>query len=726
MLTAIIIITSITQILVSSFVFLRGRKNLSYFLFFLIGITTLGWALLNYLAIVYLKSPHIIYFVRVILLFVVLQNAFFYLFARTFPETNWKHSKKWLSLYGLFTLSTAALTLSPLVFTAVDTKDGLPVTQAAPAILVFIAHASISIGLAFKALIKKVRKATGVQRNQLQILLIASILTWVIVPITNFAITPLLKTTIFIVVSPLYTLAFASLIAYAIAAQKLFDIRTAVARSVAYLSSLGFIGLIYGLFIFGLSSIVTFNDLNDYIQRGVYIGFALLTAILFQPVREYFARVTNKIFYQDAYDTQAFLNELNGVFVSTIELKVLLKQSLAIIEKNIKPEFCSFAINKTSSTDASFVGTNWVIREQEVENIQKVLKGLRQKIIIADDLTSEQDQLKVMLSYNNIAALIRLAPSVGGAQEVGYLFLGYKKSGNSYNRQDIQNLEIIAKELVVAIQNALRFEEIENFNITLQQKVNEATKELRRSNEKLRILDQTKDEFISMASHQLRTPLTSVKGYVSMVLEGDAGKLSPMQRKLLDQAFLSSQRMVYLIADLLNVSRLRTGKFLIEPKPTNLADIVQGEISQLLETAKARNIELTYEQSENIPLLMLDETKMRQVVMNFVDNAIYYTPAGGHITVKVVDKPESIEFTVKDDGIGVPKSEQHHLFDKFYRANNARKARPDGTGLGLFMAKKVIVAQGGAIIFKSQEGKGSTFGFTLAKAALQVKTHPSQ
>ena len=231
-------------------------------------------------------------------------------------------------------------------------------------------------------------------------------------------------------------------------------------------------------------------------------------------------------------------------------------------------------------------------------------------------------------------------------------------------------------------------------------------------------MDQTKDDFISMASHQLRTPLTSVKGYVSMVLDGDAGQINDLQRKLLNQSYISSQRMVYLISDLLNVSRLRTGKFLIEAIPSNLAKVIKDEIEQLQETAKGRNLELTYEMPKQFPTLMLDETKIRQVIMNFIDNAIYYTPSGGHINVKLTDTKERVSFTVTDDGIGVPKQEQPHLFGKFYRAHNARRARPDGTGLGLFMAKKVIVAQGGAILFKSQENRGSVFGFTFTKAHL--------
>jgi signal transduction histidine kinase len=110
--------------------------------------------------------------------------------------------------------------------------------------------------------------------------------------------------------------------------------------------------------------------------------------------------------------------------------------------------------------------------------------------------------------------------------------------------------------------------------------------------------------------------------------------------------------------------------------------------------------------------------------MNFMDNAIYYTPKGGTIDIALQATDKEIIYTVTDTGLGVPKPEQHKLFSKFYRAGNARKMRPDGTGLGLFMAKKVIVAQGGAIIFKSEEGKGSTFGFSFPRHAVELKGHP--
>ncbi|HVV25730.1 MAG TPA: GAF domain-containing sensor histidine kinase [Candidatus Saccharimonadales bacterium] len=351
------------------------------------------------------------------------------------------------------------------------------------------------------------------------------------------------------------------------------------------------------------------------------------------------------------------------------------------------------------------------------------MRKAHHKLIVTDEL-SGNDGLQSFLQNHDIAIVVKLA-STPQQEGVGYLILGSKKSGNTYSTQDIRVIEIIANELVIAVQNALRFEEIEHFNLTLQQRVDEATKKLRHANQKLRELDETKDDFISMASHQLRTPLTSVKGYISMLMEGDAGKINHMQREMLGQAFFSSQRMVYLIADLLNVSRLKTGKFVIEPTPVDLSVVVEEELAQLEETAAAHDLKLTYDKPKHFPQLMLDEVKTRQVIMNFVDNAIYYTPSGGHIDVQLTEKSGLVELRVTDDGIGVPKSEQPHLFTKFYRAGNARKARPDGTGLGLFMAKKVVVAQGGSIIFESKEGSGSTFGFMFTHAKLAAPDKPA-
>jgi signal transduction histidine kinase len=280
---------------------------------------------------------------------------------------------------------------------------------------------------------------------------------------------------------------------------------------------------------------------------------------------------------------------------------------------------------------------------------------------------------------------------------------------------DIELIERLAEPTGIAIDNRLLYEENQ-----------EIVYELKQTNHRLKEIDATKDEFISMASHQLRTPLTSMKGYVSMVLDGEFGEVNPQQKAMLQQAFDSSQRMVYLISDLLNVSRLRTGKFNITRSETNLPDIIESELKQLMASAASRKVRFYYYKPKDFPVLWLDETKTRQVIMNFLDNSLYYTPAGGRVDVELNYNKNVVRFTVKDSGLGVSKKDQPYLFTKFYRAQNARKVRPDGTGLGLYMSKKIILAQNGTLIFDSQEGHGSTFGFEFPRNSLLEKPLDSQ
>ena len=520
------------------------------------------------------------------------------------------------------------------------------------------------------------------------------------------------------------------LFSYSIIRHRLFDIRLIVARSLAYLLLLASLAGLFVVTIFAATSIFFQNkNLDDTSVRLTFAIIAIILAFALQPLKGFFDRITNKIFYRDAYDSQELLNELNKSLIATIDLKVLLEKSAKIISDTLKVEHISFAVHGAQTVDSlqqaglRFVGGSETYFDKELlKSVVASAAHNRQKVLVADELEQDNHHLRELLQKANTAVFVKLeGKTVGRNQRPGYILLGSKRSGGLYSPQDVRVLEIIADELVIATQNALRFEEISQFNITLRQKVEEATKELRHVNSRLRELDKTKDEFISMASHQLRTPLTTVKGYLSMLLEGDIGSVKKEQKEILQNAFDGSNRMVYLIADLLNVSRLQSGKFVIDNKPTDLAEVVQGEVEQLRAQALTRQVELNYKRPEHFPALALDETKIRQVIMNFLDNALYYTPKGGKVDVVLTATDSTVSYTVTDTGLGVPKEVQHHLFTKFYRADNAKKMRPDGTGLGLFMAKKVVVAQGGAIIFKSTEGKGSTFGFSFPRRSMEIK-----
>jgi len=390
----------------------------------------------------------------------------------------------------------------------------------------------------------------------------------------------------------------------------------------------------------------------------------------------------------------------------------LLRNSANQIAETIKIEQAFFVILREEGKSIS-AGTSrhGHLPTFDIDILNDYVKNNEGKILDKETLfnvDSRETFRRLMVSHK----IELILPLVISGKLIGYLCLGDKKSGR-FTSRDINVLKTASDELSIAIQNALAVQEIRDLNDTLQQRVANATKELRASNAILRHLDKTKDEFVRMASHQLRTPLTSVKGYISMVLEGDAGKISDPQRHLLDEAFMSSERMVRLINDFLNVSRLQTGKFVIDKRSVDLSKIIKQEIDSLKPNAKVRDMKFAYDSPRSFPIIDIDEDKIRQVVMNFADNAIFYSHEDTtiHISLRII-KDEAV-FTVKDTGIGVPVNEQEQLFTKFYRASNARKQRPDGTGVGLFLAKKVIDAHGGKIIFESTEGKGSTFGFRL-------------
>jgi signal transduction histidine kinase len=308
------------------------------------------------------------------------------------------------------------------------------------------------------------------------------------------------------------------------------------------------------------------------------------------------------------------------------------------------------------------------------------------------------------------AACFHIAPLVARDELIGMMVIGSPIAASQLSDFQKNLLSQLKGAVAIAMDSTLLYAQLK-----------EATAHLKEANQNLKELDKAKDDFISMASHQLRTPLTTIRGYLSMLAEGDAGAIAPQQKKFIDNALEGAFRMIGLIGELLNVSRLNTGRFTINRSACDVSALAADEVRRLQNFARERQLELKYVLPPTaLPKAEIDEEKTRQVIMNFIDNALHYTPQGS-VTVTLAATGHSVILKVTDTGIGVPKAARTKLFSKFYRAGNAMTARPDGTGLGLYVAKKVIEEQGGKILFDSTEGKGSMFGFELPLKAPQAK-----
>ena len=229
---------------------------------------------------------------------------------------------------------------------------------------------------------------------------------------------------------------------------------------------------------------------------------------------------------------------------------------------------------------------------------------------------------------------------------------------------------------------------------------------------KEREIDQMKSEFVSVASHQLRTPLTGIKWFTELLLKR---RLSKANKEYVDQISASNERMVRLVDDLLNVSRIETGrKFDVILKETDVVPVFKSVIEEQTSIAAERRIALLCSRDAPKKLaLFIDELKIRQVMQNLISNAIKYSKENTQITVGCTHRPDEVVFYVKDQGIGIPAHQQEQVFKKFFRAENVFTMHTDGTGLGLYICKAIVEAHGGKIWFESEESKGSTFYFSL-------------
>lgn len=310
---------------------------------------------------------------------------------------------------------------------------------------------------------------------------------------------------------------------------------------------------------------------------------------------------------------------------------------------------------------------------------------------------------------------IVLIPIVAEGKTIGVIEIGTKKVLKDIDDTELATMQAMADELGIVARNIQLFQQLRVTN-----------DQLGVANDHLKELDQAKSEFVSIASHQLRTPMTGIMGYLSMMTQGDFGKLKPEHQQILTSLLSESQRMIRLINQFLDVSKIEAGKFTYTKKPSQLEDSIDTVVRELTKNATDKKLQLVWKRpAKLLPAAMVDADKMADVILNLIDNAIKYTTEGS-ITVSAAAEDGSIHVRVKDTGVGIKPGDAGQLFNKFVRGSGIAKIQPGGTGLGLFIAKSVIDSHGGKIWVESEgEGQGSTFQFTVPiNPPAGVEPHP--
>ena len=667
-----------------------------------LGLLTLvlaSWTVGNYLAL--LPGPEVVrlFWVRMVMAVTSLMGVTTFLLAKSFPGEKLEIGRKWLIVIWMDVLITALLGLSPWMFTGLENlPNGSFNLIPGPAIALFaINHFGFTVwGLGI--LIVKLRKSRGKLKQQMVWFLMGNLLTLTLITLTNFVAVVFFKSLQYTFIGPTFTLFLVGFVAYAILRHRLLDVRLLVVRSLAFTLVVVIAAFLYG---------GVFELVRSYVIRGetawgtnlAFVSATLVVALSWQRVVGALKVVTGRFFYKEDYDFEKLLSGLSRVMASTLLLEDLMNGVMAEVVKKMKvSQVASMVLDK----DGREV---WGKSGNEVK--RRLLDKIAGSVTIFEE--TPESELKETMRREKVYLIMKLEVK---NELVGGVFLGEKLSGDSYSDKDVRVIEILAPELAVAVKNALSYHQIQLFNVTLQEEVKKATAELRVANDKLKELDKLKDEFISIASHELKSPAGVVKNYVWSVLNGKT-KLGDEARGDLEKAAGANTRLVELVNDLLDVSRIESGRLEMHLEEFDLGELVTEVGEEYQPKAKLKKIGLKADKTK--AKVKADKNKMHQVVANLIDNAIKFTPEEGEVIVKVIVIGGKVRVEVTDTGVGIDEKNLSKLFTKFGRVDTSGSAvgRTTGTGLGLYVSRKLVELAGGTMGVKSKPGEGSTFYFSL-------------
>lgn len=260
-----------------------------------------------------------------------------------------------------------------------------------------------------------------------------------------------------------------------------------------------------------------------------------------------------------------------------------------------------------------------------------------------------------------------------------------------------------------------------NFDKKVEIKTNDELEQLGEAFNKmaqgLKRLQELKNEFVFIAAHELRTPVTAIKGYLSMIFDDESASLSDKARKYLNIVSQSNERLIQLVNDILEIARSEAGRMKIAVTPTDVKEAVNAILSEVKPLADKKKMTLLYDPQKSLPKILADPSRLKEIIMNFVSNAIKYNNDGGWVKVYHEIQNNMILTHIEDNGFGMSLEEQKHMFEKFFRADTGKIKEIQGTGLGLFITKELIEKMNGKVWLKSEEGKGTTFSFSLPIAS---------
>lgn len=528
---------------------------------------------------------------------------------------------------------------------------------------------------------------------------------------------------------------------YAILRYRLMDIRVIFRKAIIYFVSAAFA---YGAFY--LITWLYNKSFGGVYTNGAYVlglVIAPLFVLLFIWVNEKIKRIANKYLFFSLYSSQETMEKLTDELTTSIDLSKIIDSIVGSIKNAMQLDRAGIllidqdgtikykiakVIGFNENNGISLVQDNFLTRY--LEKTQKPLVRDELQMISRDsnNMSDKQNFNQLAENMKHIEASLCL-PMIISNKLIGIIVLGSKISGDAYTSDDLNLLSTLSKQATIAVDNARLYHEVQDFNKTLQLRVDEQTKEIRdqkdevqnafelerKANKELKHLDENKTDFMLITQHHLRTPLSVNAGFLDLMLNGTFGKIPAKQKDVILRLRESTQKEIDVVNELLDVSSYQIGKEMIHlDKPIDFEALMEETLKDLKTEAQDKGIYLKYEKLGEIPKVPADRLKLKLVLTNVIDNCIKYTVKGG-VTVAMGTENDKLKITVTDTGIGLSEEAMQNLFKhSFQRGEQAKKLFAVGKGLGLFLSGKIIEGHHGKIWAESLgDGKGSAFHIEL-------------
>ncbi len=717
--------TTLINLTLATLVIRRNPRSATHRFFSALTFSFAIWATANYISFTTSNPIISLWMVRLVMASAIAQSYFFMLLLGTFPKSSLSVNKIFLTCITALAALAFVVCLSPLLIDYVQLGvKATPVTHYSFGMALFLPTAFGCLGTGVIWIIRRNLKAESIEKVQQRYLIAGLLITFSL--FVGLALIPTIafNNTSFIPQAPLFTVPFAILTAYAIYKHRLMDVRLALARSLSFSFLVGSFLVVYGLiFIFAVPIL---SDILG-VQEGIIAAVGALFSIpIARWIRGILRRVTDRFLFQQQANYRIALVSISRILSGTINIEEVTDTLLNAASQVIRSQKTIIFLRDKDGQHYQPRAASRSTRLNTVINLDHpLIRHLQHSIspVVKDEISVMHEQTNQPSRIQELESVQKamewldafvLVPLFVDKELTGFILLGEKLTGEPYSNDDIEFLAALAPQAATTLENARLYKESLEFGKKLQEEVDAATKELKFANEQLKQIDQAKSEFLSIASHQLYTPLTAIRGYLSMLLEGDFGKISKEQQPIIDILMQSAMRLIELIKSLLDVSRIESGRLELKLTSVDFVEMARNMVQNLMPNAQAKKLNLSFhEPSKKVTHVVADSERIRQVVLNFIDNAIKYTDKG-QVDVYVKPSGDNIVFEVTDTGKGITEEDIRKLFNKFSRVGGSDKYHTEGTGLGLYVAKQIVNEHHGDIEVSSPgTGKGSTFTIRL-------------